>query len=124
MKTKILVLDDEESLRLLLCDNLEFEGFEAVSAGTGKDAIAIAQKDHPVLAVIDIGLPDMDGWEVCRRLKEDPRTKDMPVVVLSGSVADSIQVLAKEHGVKHCVTKPYDCTELVELLKKIVAGKG
>jgi len=123
MKTKILVLDDEESLRLLLCDNLEFEGFEPVSASTGKDAIEIAKKDKMALAVIDIGLPDMDGWEVCRRLREDPSTKDMPVIVLSGSVGDEIHVLAKNHGVKHCVAKPYDCTELVELLKKIVAAK-
>lgn len=124
MKTKILVLDDEESLRLLLCDNLEFEGFETVSAGSGKEAIEIARKDKPALAVIDIGLPDMDGWEVCRRLKEQPETKDLPVVVLSGSVADQIQVLAKNHGVKHCVAKPYDCTQLVGLLKQIVAAGG
>ncbi|MBI3550190.1 MAG: response regulator [Elusimicrobia bacterium] len=124
MGAKILVVDDEESLRMLLCDNLEFEGFQSLSVENGKNAIDVALREIPQLAVIDIGLPDIDGWEVCRRLREDARTKMMPVVVLSGSIGGQIDKVAKDNGVQYCVAKPYNCATLIDLIKKILNVKA
>ena len=120
---KVLVLDDEESLRTLLCDNLSFEGIDTIQASTGIEAIGLATSQSPDLAVLDIGLPDMSGWKVCERLRKDEQTKHLPLIVLSGSVGSEIDALAKSYGVGHWVSKPYEPSVLVELIKSVLNGR-
>lgn len=121
---KVLVLDDEESLRTLLCDNLSFEGIDTIQASTGLEAINLATSQSPDLAVLDIGLPDMSGWKVCERLRKEKKTKNLPLIVLSGSVGSEIDALAKSYGVGNWVSKPYEPAVLVELIKSVLkAGR-
>ncbi|HVO32824.1 MAG TPA: response regulator, partial [Elusimicrobiota bacterium] len=70
---KILVVDDEEHIVMILKDSLVFSGFEVVTALDGQEALVMVEKESPDLVVLDIGMPKMDGWEVCRRLKSDSK---------------------------------------------------
>ncbi|MBI4375937.1 MAG: response regulator [Elusimicrobia bacterium] len=117
---KILIVDDEEYLRILLRDNLELEDFEVVAASTGKEAIEMAWKTCPDLAIIDIGLPDMTGWEVCRRLKEDFRSADLPIVILTAETAGKVGAQMKELGITHHIAKPYHPIEIITFLKDLL----
>src|SRR5262249_4269764 len=107
MTRRILIVEDEESLLVLLRDILEMEGFECLTAGTGKAALDIAWKKCPELAIVDIGLPDVSGWEVCRRLREDFRTSAIKIIVLSAQTGSRDTPLMKQLGVNHFVRKPY-----------------
>ncbi|OGS27590.1 MAG: hypothetical protein A3J70_06190 [Elusimicrobia bacterium RIFCSPHIGHO2_02_FULL_61_10] len=120
MKRKILIVDDEEYLRILLKDNLEIEGFEVIATATGKEALEVAWKVLPDLAIIDIGLPDINGWEVCQRLQQDFRTADLPLVILTAEASGKVTAQMKELGLKHYVPKPYHPIDIVGFLKKIL----
>jgi two-component system response regulator MprA len=71
---KLLVVDDEEFIRMILKESLEFQGFQVRTATNGLEALEEVSKEEPELILLDIGMPKMDGWEVCRRLKSDPPT--------------------------------------------------
>ena len=75
---KILVVDDEEHIVMILKDSLEFSGFQVITAYDGVEALERVEKDQPDLIVLDIGMPKLDGWEVCRRLKSDEKTRTFP----------------------------------------------
>ena len=108
MSEKILVVEDERGLRRILCDNLKFDGFMAIPAGTGKEAVETAEKEKPRMAIIDIGLPDFDGWEVLRRLRALPFGKTMMVILLSGNFGDEMNRLPEGVGSRQLVAKPYE----------------
>ena len=82
MKT-ILVVDDEKTLRLNLCEMLMFEGFNVIEADNGAMAIQLAQAQHPDVVICDVAMPEIDGFEVLRRLKQDSETAGIPVLLLT-----------------------------------------
>ena len=116
---KVLIVEDQPNLRLLLKDNLELDGMEVVCASTGGEALELAWKSNPSVAVVDIGLPDIPGWEVCRRLRADDRTKDIELVILTAEsrakVADKLEALS----LKHFVSKPYDPIAVGRMIKEL-----
>lgn len=120
MKEKILVLEDERSLRTILCDNLKFDGYQVISASNGKEALILAAKERPDLAVIDVGLPDIDGWEVLRRMRKDPATEEMRVIMLSGNFGDEMHHLPEGIESSQLVAKPYEYSSLIELIQEIL----
>ena len=120
MPRRILVLEDEDSLRMLMQDILQMEGFDVIAAATGKEALELAWKKGPDLAIVDIGLPDMSGWEVCRRLKEDFRTSSIRILVISAQVGSTDTPLMKQLGVNHFVRKPYDPEKIVPLINALL----
>lgn len=124
MKNKILIVDDEEYLRELLRTNLEVEDFEVVSASTGQEALDLAWKVLPDLAIVDVGLPDMNGWEVCRRLQQDFRSADLPLVILTAEASGKVLAQMKELGLKHYVAKPYHPIDIVTFLKELLNNKN
>src|ERR1700709_2332975 len=109
---KILVVDDEEHIVMILKDSLEFSGFEVVTAPDGSEALAAVDRENPELIVLDIGMPKLDGWEVCRRLKSDPKTKSIPVIILTAYAQTSDQRKGMELGADRFITKPCDLTFL------------
>ena len=123
MNKRVLVVDDEPSLRVLLCDNLEMEDYQPISAGTGNQALELAFSQDPAAIVTDIGLPDMSGWEVCQKLRADPKTAGIFQIVLSGSTGPEIKALAEKYRIDHYVTKPYDPQTIVDLLNKTLKVK-
>lgn len=100
----ILVVDDEPKIVRLARDYLEKDGFRVLSAGDGPTALAVARREKPDLVVLDLMLPGMDGWEVCKILR---RESDVPIIMLTARSEESDQVLGLELGADEYVTKPF-----------------
>ncbi len=117
--TRILVVEDDASIRLGLEDTLRAKGYEVFAATRGEDAVEVAERWHPALIILDIMLPDIDGFEVCRRLKS-PRSplSRVPVIMLTARGAELDRVRGLELGADDYVTKPFS---LMELLARVAA---
>jgi DNA-binding response OmpR family regulator len=120
---KILVVDDEEHIVMILKDSLEFSGFQVVTALDGQEALDMVAKEKPELVVLDIGMPKLDGWEVCRRLKSSPETQSIPVIILTAYAQTSDQKKGAQLGADRFITKPCDLTYLVEEINALLAKR-
>lgn len=112
-KARILIVDDEADLVSVLRMGLEIEGFEVSSASDGEEGLRRAREDRPDLLVLDLMLPKMDGYKVCRALKFDERFKSMPIFILSARSGEQDRRLALDMGADLFVTKPYDMADLI-----------
>ncbi|MDX8399900.1 MAG: response regulator [Gallionellaceae bacterium] len=112
-KGKILAIDDTPDSLRLLTDLLNEEGYEVRSAISGELALHAAMLNPPELVLLDIRMPDMDGYEVCRRLKAQAETRDVPVIFVSAASETAEKVLGFEIGAVDFVTKPYQRDELL-----------
>tara|TARA_E500000318_G_scaffold14854_2_gene14691 strand:+ start:86572 stop:87534 length:963 start_codon:yes stop_codon:yes gene_type:complete len=108
----VLLVDDSQFVHRLLEARLRSESIVLSSAEDGKAGLEIAQRDEPSLILLDLDMPVMDGFETLRELKEDPRTRDIPVIVLSGMNSSQDKVAAFDLGAIDFVTKPFELTEL------------
>jgi DNA-binding response OmpR family regulator len=116
-KPRILIVDDEPDLLTVLRFGLEAEGFEVMQAGDGEQGLALARQALPDLMVLDLMLPRMDGYKVCRALKFDERYKHIPIFILSARSGDTDRRLALEMGADEVHTKPYDMRALVNSIR-------
>jgi two-component system KDP operon response regulator KdpE len=110
MAEKILIVDDEEDTVHLISMLLEKRGFETIKAFSAEDALRKAYRHQPDLALLDIMMPDMDGWEICKRIRE---MSDVPIIFLTARSDVKDVVRGLEMGADDYVTKPYDNDELV-----------
>lgn len=118
MPKKILVVDDEQNIRLLLRTILELEGFDVVLASNGKDAVDVLKKEKPALMITDIMMPEMDGWELMKKVRDDLKS-DIPIIALTVRSDPLSEKLSKQkYGVKAYLTKPFDKKQLVAEVKK------
>jgi len=122
-KDKILVIDDEEDILELLRFNLTKEGYQVCSACTGEEALSLARAERPDLVLLDLMLPGIDGLEVARRLKADPLTRSMPIVMLTAKGEESDIVTGLELGAEDYVTKPFSRKVLVARLRAVLRRK-
>ncbi len=120
---KILVVDDEEHIVMILKDSLEFSGFQVVTALNGEEALVSVDQEKPDLLVLDIGMPKLDGWEVCRRLKGSEATRHIPIIILTAYAQTSDQKKGLSLGADRFITKPCDLTFLVEEINSLLANK-
>ncbi len=109
----ILIVEDELDLQQILAYNLEHAGYAVRVAGTGREALRLAQEEPPQLVLLDLMLPDMPGTQICKQLKEDPRTQAVPVVMLTARGEESDRVLGFELGADDYVVKPFSVRELL-----------
>ena len=125
-KPLILAVDDEQHILELLEFNLTATGFATVTAEDGTAALSIAGTQHPSLILLDLMLPDIDGGEVCRRLKSMPGTASIPIIMLSARGDDVDKVVALELGADDYVTKPFSVPELIARIKALLrrASRG
>ncbi len=114
---KILVVDDEKHIVELIKFNLERDGFQVITAYDGEEAVKQARSGDPDLIILDIMLPVMDGLEVCRQLKQDKETRNIPVIMLSAKGDELDKILGLEIGADDYVTKPFSPRELVARVK-------
>lgn len=119
-KERILVVDDEEDLVELIKYNLTKEGYRAAGVGTGEEAIRRARTDLPDLVVLDLLLPNVDGLEVCRSLKNDARTKHIPVVMLTAKGEEADMVTGLEMGADDYLAKPFSPRVLIARIKAVL----
>jgi two-component system, OmpR family, alkaline phosphatase synthesis response regulator PhoP len=123
-RERILVVDDEEDLLELVNYNLSKEGFRVRPVTSGEEALAEARETLPDLIVLDLLLPAVDGLEVCRRLKSDPRTRHIPIIMLTAKSEESDMVAGLELGADDYVTKPFSPRVLLARVKAILRRKA
>jgi DNA-binding response OmpR family regulator len=116
-KGEILIVDDEPGIARLISMYLEREGFRTASARTGAEALEMVTANPPALVVLDIMLPDIDGWEICREIR---RTSDVPIIMLTAREGDEDKIVGLEIGADDYVTKPFVPRELVARVKAIL----
>ncbi len=117
---QVLIVDDERDLVRLLEFNLRQAGFETVSAYGGEEALQRVRQRIPDLVVLDLMLPDVPGTEVCRQLKASPRTRNVPVLMLTARTDEVDRVVGFELGADDFVTKPFSVRELVLRIRAIL----
>ena len=110
---RILIVDDEADLVSVLRFGLEIEGFQVISAGDGEEGLRMAREGTPALMLLDLMLPKLDGYKVCRALKFDERYRNTPIFILSARSGDQDRKLALEMGADLFITKPYEMKDLV-----------
>ena len=120
---RILVVEDERDVAELLRYNLAKDGYDVVVAATGSDAVKQAHEVHPDVVLLDIMVPQLNGWEICRRLKQDAETRAIPVIMVTGRVEEGDKVLGFEVGADDYVTKPFSPRELLARIRA-VARRG
>ena len=116
----VLIIDDEESIIDLIKLGLKYEGFEVVAASDGEEGIASAQRTNPIFIILDWMLPDMDGLEVCRRLRSNPTTRDIPILLLTAKDEVGSRVEGLNTGADDYLTKPFSFEELVARIRAIL----
>ena len=120
MEQKILVIEDEPDIRELVRYNLEQEGFRVVEAGDGEQGLELVRKEKPALLVLDLMLPGIDGVQLCRTLREQPETADLPLVMLTARATEIDRILGLEMGADDYVTKPFSPRELVARVRAVL----
>ncbi|MGH7359624.1 MAG: response regulator, partial [Candidatus Rokuibacteriota bacterium] len=118
--TRVLVAEDERDVAELIRYTLTREGFEVVVATNGADALRQARERRPDLMLLDLILPQVNGWELCRRLKQDPATRALPVIMLTARAEEGDKVLGFELGADDYVTKPFSTRELIARVRAVV----
>lgn len=113
----ILIVDDENDIRELVEYNLSKQGFDTLGAATGEAALELAREEHPALIVLDLMLPGIDGLDVCRILKNDARTEDICIIMLTAKGEESDIVRGLEIGADDYVTKPFSPSILLARIK-------
>jgi diguanylate cyclase (GGDEF)-like protein len=114
---KVLVVDDDPEVIQILGVNLAHANFDVISARNGAEALAMAAKESPNLILLDIVLPDLDGLDVCRRLKESLQTRHIPVIAISAKTESEDRLAAIDAGIEHYITKPFAPAEVVALVQ-------
>jgi len=114
---KILVVDDEVDLVETIRFPLEMEGFHVLVSYNGEDALNQARKENPDLILLDIMLPKLDGYKVCRLLKFDERYKHIPILMLTAKTQEKDKQTGTETGADEYITKPFDIDQLMEKVK-------
>jgi CheY-like chemotaxis protein len=120
---RVLVVDDDRVIQQLLVVNLELEGFAVETASDGEEAVdKILTNDYDVV-LLDIMMPKIDGREVCRRVKADPRGQDVPIIFLSARAQDLDVRQGYDLGVSAYVTKPFDPVDLIDIVTRVLKGE-
>jgi len=120
-KKKILIVEDEESLLKLESILLTSKGFEVKGATNGRAALEEIHKCLPDLVLLDIMLPEMDGFEVCRKIKQDPQTRDIPVIMLTAKKTREDMEKGREAGADCYITKPFKSAMVIETIQRYIS---
>lgn len=119
-KTRILVVEDDEDIMELVSYNLEKEGYQVVRAMTGEEALACVDEETPHLVLLDLMLPEIDGLEVCRRLKREEETSTVPIVILTAKGEEADIITGLESGADDYITKPFSPRVLVARVRAVL----
>jgi two-component system alkaline phosphatase synthesis response regulator PhoP len=117
---KVLVVDDEEYIQHILNFSFGAEGYQVITAANGVEALAKAKEERPDVIVLDIMMPKMDGYEACKKLKSDPATKNIPVILLTAKGRDADRKLGSQAGADDYVVKPFSPGRLIERVEGII----
>ncbi|MDD5749051.1 MAG: response regulator [Actinomycetota bacterium] len=119
-KRKILVVDDDPTMVKLINVNLKLNNYAIEEASSGEEALEIIEKAPLDLVVLDIMMPGVDGWEVLRRIRANPETEELPVILVTAKTQDSDVIRGWELGADEYVIKPFNPLLLVEIIKMVL----
>ncbi|GFO68452.1 response regulator [Geomonas limicola] len=119
-KNKILVVEDEESLLKLESILFTSKGYTVTGVRDGKSALEAIEKDRPDVVVLDVMLPDSDGFEICRAIKENPATRSLPVIMLTAKKSSVDLERGKVAGADAYITKPFKSVKVLEVIEGLV----
>jgi twitching motility two-component system response regulator PilG len=120
-KKKILIVEDEESLLKLESILLISKGFEVKGVSNGRAALEAVAEEKPDLILLDIMLPEIDGFEVCRRIKSEPTTRNIPVVMLTAKKSREDMVRGEKVGADWYITKPFKSAMVIETIQRFLS---
>lgn len=124
MAKKILLVDDEPHIITMVENRMKHAGYEVITAGDGQEALAKAQKEKPDLIILDLMLPKLDGYKVCRMLKFDEKYKHIPIIMLSARAQETDKKMGESVGADGYITKPFEPQVLLGKVKDLLAGKN
>jgi len=120
MAPRILMVDDEKDIVDLVAYNLEKEGYETLKALDGEKALQLVRTKTPDLVVLDLMLPGIQGLEVCKRIRKDPETASIPIIMLTAKGAEIDKIVGLEVGADDYITKPFSVKELLARIKAVL----
>ena len=120
MSSRVLIVEDEPDIRELVVHHLKREGYQVSAAASGEEALRQVQAVPPDLVLLDLMMPAMDGLEVCRRLRQDPVTASLPIVMLTAKGDEVDRVLGLELGADDYVVKPFSPKELLARVRAVL----
>jgi phosphate regulon transcriptional regulator PhoB len=124
MSSRVLIVEDEPDIRALVVHHLKREGYQVSAASSGEEALRQVQAAPPDLVLLDLMMPAMDGLEVCRRLRQDPATASLPIVMLTAKGDEVDRVLGLEIGADDYVVKPFSPKELLARVRAVLRRSG
>src|SRR3954452_17730581 len=121
---RVLVVDDDDVIRQLITVNLELEGFDVVTAVDGQGALDKVKDARPQVVTLDVMMPRLDGWEAASRLRADPETAHVKVILLSARAQEADIQRGQRIGVDAYLTKPFDPDELIDTVRRLFESAG
>ena len=118
--SKILIVDDEQDIVELLSYNLEKEGFSTVKAYDGEAALGLVRSEKPDLMILDLMLPKMNGLDVCKAIRRNPETANLPIIMLTAKGDEIDKIIGLEIGADDYITKPFSIKELIARVRAIL----
>mgnify|MGYP001564183146 FL=1 len=123
-RARVLVVDDEPDLIRILEFGLRAAGYQVDIAADGQEGLKKARELRPDIILLDLMLPKLDGYKVCRLLKFDERYRHIPIIILSARTQEGDQALAKEMGANRFITKPYEFSEILSHIEALVKASS
>jgi two-component system, cell cycle response regulator len=124
MACNVLLVDDDSTLLEVLATVLDLEEFDVTTAGSGHDALGVVSSARPDVIVCDVGMPGLDGLEVCRRIKADDATADIPVILLTAHGGPEDREAGVAAGCDAYLTKPFSPLQLIGLIRRVGSADG
>jgi CheY-like chemotaxis protein len=119
---RVLVVDDATAIRELIAVNLELEGYDVDRAGDGEEALAAVARQRPDVITLDVMMPRLDGFSTIERLRSDPDTADIPVVLVTGRASTADRARGELLGVDGFLAKPFEPAELLATIQRLTGG--
>jgi DNA-binding response OmpR family regulator len=119
-KKKILLVEDEKDMAYAVALQLESKGYEVITASDGREGLDKARAKKPDLIILDLMLPKIDGYKVCRMLKFDSKYKDIPIILFTARAQDSDKKTGKEVGADAYITKPFEPSVLLDKIRELL----
>ena len=120
MNNKILIVEDEKDIRDLIIYSLEGKGYQTISTDDGEKAIKMLKENKPDLIILDWMLPSVSGLEICRSIRRDINTKNIPIIMLTAKITEEDKVLGLDSGADDYITKPFSTAELSSRVKAML----
>ena len=115
---KILIVDDEKDIVETMTFMLKAKGFDCISAYDGETGLSLAKSEKPDLVILDVMMPKINGYKICRLLKFDNKYKDIPIIMVTARSQDEDKIIGEETGADEYITKPFDLDEVVKTVEQ------